>query len=69
MVRQGAAGMDERFDVYRGGECVIRGASLREAAELLGIDMLELAATVLEYGSCMVGECRAVPCKDPPQSQ
>jgi hypothetical protein len=56
--------MDERFDVYRGGECVQRGASLREAAELLGIDMLELATTVLEYGSCMIGELRAVPCKD-----
>jgi hypothetical protein len=56
--------MDERFDVYRGGECVMHGATLREAAGLLGIDMLELAATVLEYGSCMVGEFRAVPCRD-----
>jgi uncharacterized protein with GYD domain len=57
--------MDERFDVYRGGECVKRGASLREAAELLGIEMIELATTVLEYDSCMIGEFRAVPSKDP----
>jgi len=56
--------MDERFDVYRGGECVKRGASLREAAELLGIDVLGLATSVLEYGSCMVGEFRAVPSTD-----
>jgi hypothetical protein len=38
-----------------------QGASLREAAELIGIEMIELATTVLEYGSCMIGEFRAVP--------
>jgi hypothetical protein len=53
--------MDERFDVYRGGECVRRGASLREAAELLKIDVLDLALTVLKYGRCVVGEFSAVP--------
>ena len=58
--------MDERFDVYRGGACVMRGASLRQAAELLNIEMFELAATVLEYGSCVVGEFSAVPSKDSP---
>ena len=60
--------MDERFDVYRGGECVLRGATLRQAAELLNIEMFELAATVLEYGSCRVGEFSAVPSKDAPAS-
>jgi hypothetical protein len=53
--------MDERFDVYRGGECVMRGASLKQAAELLDIEMLDLAATILEYGRCFVGEFSAVP--------
>jgi hypothetical protein len=53
--------MDERFDLYRGGECVRRGASLREAAELLQIDALDLALTILNYGRCVVGEFRAVP--------
>jgi len=37
-----AAGMSERFDVYRGGECVLRGASLRQAAELLNIETIDL---------------------------
>jgi hypothetical protein len=53
--------MDERFDLYRGGECVRRGASLREAAELLKIDALDLALTVVKYGHCAVGEFSAVP--------
>ena len=35
--------MDERCDVFRGDECVIRGASLQQAAKLLNIDMFELA--------------------------
>jgi hypothetical protein len=56
--------MEERFDLYRGGECVRRGASLREAAELLKIDSLDLALTVLKYECCVVGEFRAVPSKD-----
>jgi hypothetical protein len=40
---EGAAGMDQRCDVFRGDECVIRGASLQQAAKLLNIDMFELA--------------------------
>jgi hypothetical protein len=60
--------MDERFDVYRGDECLRQGATLREAAELIGIEMIELATTVLEYGSCMIGEFRAVPSNDAPSS-
>jgi hypothetical protein len=56
--------MDERFDLYRGDECVRRGASLREAAELLKIDTLDLALTVLKYGRCAVGEFSAVPTED-----
>jgi hypothetical protein len=35
--------MDQRCDVFRGDECVIRGASLQQAAKLLNIDMFELA--------------------------
>jgi hypothetical protein len=58
--------MDERFDLYRGGECVLRGASLRQAAELLNIEMFELAMTVLEYGRCVVGEFSAVPSENGP---
>jgi hypothetical protein len=58
--------MDERFDVYRGGECVKRGASLQQAAELLDIQMFDLAATILEYGRCAVGEFTAVPSDDGP---
>jgi len=60
--------MDERFDLYRGGECVMRGASLRQAAELLNIDMLDLALTMLKYGRCVVGEFRAVPSEGQPAS-
>ena len=60
--------MDERFDLYRGSECVMRGASLQQAAELLNIEMFELAATILEYGRCAVGEFSAVPSKDSPAS-
>jgi hypothetical protein len=56
--------MDERFDVYRGGECVRRGASLREAADVLKIDVLDLALTVMKYGRCAVGEFSAVPTED-----
>ena len=62
--RERAGGMDERFDLYRGGECVRRGASLREAAELLNIDVLDLALTVLQYRRCVVGEFSAVPTED-----
>jgi len=53
--------MEQRFDVYRGGECVMRGASLQQAAELLSIDILDLAETILVYGRCYVGELSAVP--------
>jgi len=60
--------MNERFDVYRGGECVLRGASLRQAAELLNVETIDLALTVLDYGRCVVGELRAVPSEDPPAS-
>jgi hypothetical protein len=52
--------MNERCDVYRGDECVIHGASLRQAAELLNIEIFDLAVTILNYGSCMVGEFSAV---------
>jgi hypothetical protein len=60
--------MDQRFDLYRGGECVKRGASLQQAAELLNIEVLDLAATILQYGRCVVGECSAVPSEDRPAS-
>jgi len=60
--------MDERLDVYRGGERVTRSASLRQAAELLDIDMFELALTVLHHGRCVVGEFSAVPNEDQPAS-
>jgi hypothetical protein len=63
-----AARMDERFDLYRGGECVMRGASLRDAAEVLNIEMFEVAMTMLEYGRCVVGEFSAVPSEDRPSS-
>jgi hypothetical protein len=63
-----AAGMDERFDVYRGGECVMRGVSLRQAAELLNIEMFDLAETILKYGRCVVGEFSAAPSEDWPAS-
>ena len=63
-----AAGMDERFDVYRGSECVLRDASLRQAAELLNIEMLDLALTTLNYGRCMVGVYSAVPSEDAHQA-
>ena len=56
--------MDERCDVYGGDECVIRGASLQQAAELLNIDMFELAVTILKYERCMVGEFSVVPSAD-----
>jgi hypothetical protein len=52
--------MNERCDVYRGDECVIRGASLQQAAELLNIDMFELAVTILKYERCKVGEFSVV---------
>jgi hypothetical protein len=65
---EGAAAMDERFDLYRGGECVMRGASLRQAAELLNIEMFDLAETILRYGRCVVGEFTAVPSEDWPAS-
>ena len=58
--------MGEYFDLYRGSECVIRGASLREAAEVLDIEMFELAVTVLKYGRCAVGENVAVPSEKSP---
>jgi hypothetical protein len=51
-------------DVYRGDECVLRGGSLRQAAELLNIDMFELAVTILKYERCMVGEFSVVPSAD-----
>jgi hypothetical protein len=60
--------MDERFDLYRGSECVMRGASLQQAAELLNIEVFDLAATILEYGRCAVGEFSAVPSRDSPVS-
>ena len=60
--------MDERFDLYRGGECVMRGASLQQAAELLNIDILDLATSILHYGHCAVGEFRAVPHQEAPES-
>ena len=53
--------MDELCDVYRGDECVIRGASLQQAAKLLNIDMFELAVTILKYERCKVGEFSVVP--------
>ena len=53
--------MEQRFDLYHGGECVMRGASLQQAAELLSIDILDLAETILVYGRCYVGELSAVP--------
>jgi hypothetical protein len=56
--------MNERCDVYRGNECVIHGASLRQAAELLNIDMFDLAVTILKHGRCMVGEFSAVPSQE-----
>jgi hypothetical protein len=56
--------MDERLDVYRGGECVLRGASLQEAAELLNIQAVELALTILEHHRCVVGEFSAVPSQE-----
>jgi predicted nucleotidyltransferase len=56
--------MDQRFDVYRGAECVQRAASLRQAAELLKIEMIDLAVTTLNYGRCMVGEFSAFPSED-----
>ena len=56
--------MNERCDVYRGDECVIRGASLQQAAELLKIDMFELAVTILKYERCKVGEFSVVPSAD-----
>jgi len=56
--------MDQRFDVYRGTECVMRGASLRQAAELLKIDILDLALSTVDYGSCTVGIFSAMPSKD-----
>ena len=52
--------MDERLDLYRGSDCVMRGASLQQAAELLNIDMFDVAATILEYGRCHVRELTAV---------
>ena len=52
--------MNERCDVYRSGECVLHGASLRQAAELLNIDMFDLAVTILKHGRCMIGEFSAV---------
>jgi hypothetical protein len=60
--------MEECFDLFRGDECVSRGASLREAADLLKIDSLELALTVIKYERCVVGEFRAVPSNASPQS-
>jgi hypothetical protein len=60
--------MDERLDLYRGGECLMRGASLRQAAELLNIEIFDLAATVLEHGHCVVGEFSAVPSENWPTS-
>jgi hypothetical protein len=48
-------------DVYRGDECMIRGASLQQAAQLLNIDMFELAVTILKYERCKVGEFSVVP--------
>jgi hypothetical protein len=60
--------MDERFDVYRGGERVMRSASLRQAAELLNIDMFDLALTVLQHGRCVVGEFSAMPSEGQPAS-
>ena len=51
-------------DVFRGDQCVIRGASLQQAAKLLNIDMFELAVTILKYERCMVGEFSVVPSED-----
>jgi hypothetical protein len=44
----------------------LRGASLRQAAELLHIEMFDLAEAILKYGSCAVGEFSAVPSEDSP---
>ena len=52
--------MEERCDVYHGDECVIRGASLQQAAELLNIDLFELAVTILKYERCVDGEFSVV---------
>jgi len=57
---------DHRFDLYRGGEYVMRRASLRQKAELLNINMLDLAIAILKYGRCLVGEFGAVPSEDWP---
>jgi len=60
--------MEEGFDLFRGDECVRRGASLREAADLLKIDSVDLALTIMKYERCVVGEFRAVPSQASPQS-
>jgi hypothetical protein len=56
--------MNERCDVYRGDKYVMHGASLRQAAELLNIEMFDLAVTILKHGCCMVGEFSAVPSEE-----
>ena len=61
---QKTAEMDELCDVYRGDECVMLGASLLQAAELLNIEMFDLAVTILKHGRCLVGEFKAVPSED-----
>jgi hypothetical protein len=60
--------MDQRLDLYRGGECVMRGASLQQAAELLNVESFDLAMAILEDGRCVVGELSAVPSEDWPAS-
>ena len=56
--------MNECIDLYRRGQCVIRGASLQQAAELLNVEIFDLAVTILKNGRCVVGEFRAVPSED-----
>jgi hypothetical protein len=46
--------MNERCDVYLADERVMHGASLRQAADLLNIEMFDLAVTILRDGRCMV---------------
>jgi hypothetical protein len=56
--------MNECCDVYLADERVMHGASLRQAAELLHIEMFDLAVTILKDGRCMVGEFSAVPSEE-----
>lgn len=56
--------MDERIDLFLRDQCVLRGASLQQAAKVLNVEMFDLAVTILKNGRYVVGDFWAVPSEE-----